>query len=140
MLFLGLNSCICLGGFSVYENRRRIIKSRPQILIGTPGRLKQLVSELECVNLFSVNFVGLIQADKFLQNLGNDSQSILTDFSAVLSLLPIGYNYLSISSVTDLDISPLFGSNHINCHESDLICPVLGKRQNLDEFYEEYLR
>ena len=40
LVYFGFSSVLCLGGSSVYENRREIVRSRPQILLGTPGRIK----------------------------------------------------------------------------------------------------
>ena len=65
---------ICCGGetSSVYQNRNLLLQTEPSLIVGTPGRIKQLLSEIECINVNPIKSIFLLHSNKFLQNLVNE--------------------------------------------------------------------
>ncbi|XP_052190800.1 DEAD-box ATP-dependent RNA helicase 13 [Diospyros lotus] len=58
-----------VGGMST-EKQERLLKSRPEIVVGTPGRLWELMSggEIHLVELHSLSFFVLDEADRMVEN------------------------------------------------------------------------
>jgi superfamily II DNA/RNA helicase len=61
---LGLYSVVCVGGMSI-GNQIRALSRRPQVVIGTPGRLKDLVNR-HVLKLKDVSVLVLDEADQML--------------------------------------------------------------------------
>lgn len=61
---LGLYSVVCVGGMSI-GNQIRALSRRPQVVIGTPGRLKDLVNR-HVLKLKDVKILVLDEADQML--------------------------------------------------------------------------
>ena len=60
----GLRSALCIGGADMYR-QIRALRAHPSFVIGTPGRLKDLV-ERKVLNLSSFNHVVLDEVDRML--------------------------------------------------------------------------
>lgn len=56
-----------IGGTSVVENKRRLKRNRPQVLVGTPGRILDLFSRGDFSGS-AVEILVLDEADELLQN------------------------------------------------------------------------
>ncbi|KAK9288715.1 hypothetical protein L1049_017178 [Liquidambar formosana] len=58
-----------VGGMSM-EKQERLLKARPEVIVGTPGRLWELMSSREnhLVELHSLSFFVLDEADRMIQN------------------------------------------------------------------------
>ena len=60
-------------GSTIVENKRQILcrlgEDRPSILVGTPGRLKQLVLE-EIIEPLGVKQLIIVESDLFVRNYG----------------------------------------------------------------------
>lgn len=41
--YLGINSILLVGGVSIDENKRKILEESPQIVVGTPGRIQDVI-------------------------------------------------------------------------------------------------
>jgi len=61
---LGLYSAVCVGGMSI-GNQIRALSRRPQVVIGTPGRLKDLVNR-HVLKLKDLSILVLDEADQML--------------------------------------------------------------------------
>ncbi len=77
---LGITSVLCIGGMSIYRQKNEL-KLNPQFVIGTPGRIKDLISER---GLFLTGFrrVVLDEADRMV-DIG-----FIEDIKYFISLLP----------------------------------------------------
>lgn len=58
---------LTIGGTSVVQNKREIKKNKPQVLIGTPGRILDLFSRGDFTGS-GVEMLILDEADELLQN------------------------------------------------------------------------
>ncbi|XP_047310917.1 DEAD-box ATP-dependent RNA helicase 13 [Impatiens glandulifera] len=58
-----------VGGMST-EKQERLLKSRPEVIVGTPGRLWELMSrgEIHLIELHSLSFFVLDEADRMIEN------------------------------------------------------------------------
>lgn len=65
----GINILPIVGGMST-EKQERLLRRRPQIIVGTPGRLWELMSggEEHLVELHSLSFFVLDEADRMIEN------------------------------------------------------------------------
>jgi ATP-dependent RNA helicase RhlE len=75
----GLRSAICIGGAG-FPNQLRALAARPNFVIGTPGRLKDLISR-KALDLSTFNNVVLDEADRMLD------MGFIKDIREILSLL-----------------------------------------------------
>ena len=89
----GQISDLCVGGIesSITQNRKSLLATNPAILVGTPGRLKQIVSECGYVSTAHINSIGVMHVDKFFKNyqpgLQHQNQSIFSDFLPLFRIL-----------------------------------------------------
>ncbi|KAF5950631.1 hypothetical protein HYC85_012624 [Camellia sinensis] len=73
-----------VGGMST-EKQERLLKARPEIVVGTPGRLWELMSggELHLIELHSLSFFVLDEADRMIEN------GHFHELQSIIDLLPM---------------------------------------------------
>ncbi|KAL6293654.1 hypothetical protein ACE6H2_001796 [Prunus campanulata] len=73
-----------VGGMSM-EKQERLLKARPEIVVGTPGRLWELMSggEKHLVELHSLSFFVLDEADRMIEN------GYFRELQSIIDLLPV---------------------------------------------------
>ncbi|XP_076897165.1 DEAD-box ATP-dependent RNA helicase 13-like [Bidens hawaiensis] len=89
-----------VGGMST-EKQERLLNGRPEIVVGTPGRLWELMSggELHLVELHSLSFFVLDEADRMIDN------GHFQELQSIVDMLPMvreGHAEDSENCVTDL--------------------------------------
>lgn len=87
---LGLYSVVCVGGMSI-GNQIRALSRRPQVVIGTPGRLKDLVNR-HVLKLKEVEILVLDEADQMLD------MGFIVDIKFLVSQLPDARQSLCFSA------------------------------------------
>jgi superfamily II DNA/RNA helicase len=83
-------SAICVGGVNI-NGQIRQIKRGPQVIIGTPGRLKDLLNQ-GILRLSNVHTLVLDEADRMLD------MGFINDIRAIVSLLPTDRQTLCFSA------------------------------------------
>lgn len=73
-----------VGGMST-EKQERLLKARPEIVVGTPGRLWELMSgaEVHLVELHSLSFFVLDEADRMIEN------GHFHELQSIIDMLPV---------------------------------------------------
>ena len=94
-------SAICVGGVGIF-GQIKDLRRRPAFVIGTPGRLKDLLERGE-LNLDSFNSVVLDEADRMLD------MGFVHDMREILSLLPEPRHTLFFSATLSPEIKRLVG-------------------------------
>ncbi|XP_015887722.3 DEAD-box ATP-dependent RNA helicase 13 [Ziziphus jujuba] len=76
-----------VGGMST-EKQERLLKSRPEIIVGTPGRLWELMSggDKHLVELHSLSFFVLDEADRMIEN------GHFRELQSIVDMLPVHIN------------------------------------------------
>lgn len=97
---LGLYSALIVGGVPA-ERQIRELKRRPNFIIGTPGRLKDMMNR-RFINLQNINTLVLDEADRMLD------MGFLPDIRAILSETPRDRQTLFFSATITPEISVLF--------------------------------
>lgn len=87
---LGIRSVLCIGGVSSSRQKGEL-KQHPQFVIGTPGRMKDLISE-KALSLDTFRTVVLDEADRMV-DIG-----FINDIKYFISLLPIDRQSLFFSA------------------------------------------
>ena len=87
---LGIYSALCIGGTNIYRQRNQLARS-PNFVIGTPGRIKDLVGQ-RCLNLSLFKNVVLDEADRMV-DIG-----FIDDIKYFISLLPVDRQSLFFSA------------------------------------------
>ena len=59
-----LTSFLIIGGMELKEQRKKLLVEKPNIVIGTPGRIKDLIDK-EWLSLENLSVLILDEADKF---------------------------------------------------------------------------
>uniref|UniRef100_A0A1I7ULV0 RNA helicase n=1 Tax=Caenorhabditis tropicalis TaxID=1561998 RepID=A0A1I7ULV0_9PELO len=77
----GARTAVCIGGSAHKFNQNDLKNTRPHIVIGTPGRIAQLV-KLGSLNMSHVDFFVLDEADKLMDDVFRD------DINYVINALP----------------------------------------------------
>ena len=77
---------LVIGGIDIKEQRRKLIVDRPTIIVGTPGRIKEMIDK-EWISLASVNTVVVDEADKFCCSSAQQNQSGVKFFEDMASLI-----------------------------------------------------
>lgn len=77
---MGLNSALCIGGANMFYQKKDLLRS-PSFVIGTPGRIKDLIRQ-NALNLNQFNNVVLDETDRMV-DIG-----FLADIKYFISLLP----------------------------------------------------
>lgn len=98
---LGIYGAVCVGGASIY-NQLSELRRRPQFVIGTPGRLKDLL-ERKALALQYFNTAVLDEADRMLD------MGFINDMRNILSLLPEHRHTLFFSATLSPEIEKLIG-------------------------------
>lgn len=96
---LGLYSALVVGGVPV-DRQIRDLKRRPNFIIGTPGRLKDLMNR-RYVNLENVNTLVLDEADRMLD------MGFLPDIRAIVTAMPSDRQTLLFSATITPEISAI---------------------------------
>ena len=96
---LQLYAALCVGGASMHY-QITAIKRRPQVVIGTPGRLKDLVNQ-GVLQLGGANFLVLDEADRMLD------MGFIRDIRYLISKLPAKRQSLCFSATITPDIERL---------------------------------
>ena len=98
---LGIFSAICVGGAAIGPQISDL-RRNPQFVIGTPGRLKDLI-ERRVLNLSTFNTVVLDEADRMLD------MGFIADMRQILSLMPTPRHTLFFSATLSPEIERLIG-------------------------------
>ena len=97
--YLPFKSAVIFGGVDIYP-QKRILKKGVDIVIATPGRLLDLVSQ-ECVDLRNVEFLVLDEADRMLD------MGFMHSIKKILSILPKNRQSLLFSATFSPEIKKL---------------------------------
>lgn len=65
--FQGLNCALCIGGVDLKQDRAKFAKKPCQIVVGTPGRINQLI-EMGVLKLHDIELLILDEADKLMDD------------------------------------------------------------------------
>ena len=98
---LMLNSVVCVGGANI-EPQVRVLRKDPAFVIGTPGRLKDLMERRE-LNLSKFGTVVLDEADRMLD------MGFIDDMRFILSKMPEKRHTLFFSATMEPSIERLIG-------------------------------
>lgn len=98
---LGLYGAVCVGGASIGLQLREL-KRHPTFVIGTPGRLKDLL-ERKALRLDDFNTAVLDEADRMLD------MGFIHDMRKILALLPTPRHTLFFSATLSPEIEKLIG-------------------------------
>ncbi|HVY72709.1 MAG TPA: DEAD/DEAH box helicase [Candidatus Paceibacterota bacterium] len=98
---LGIYAAICVGGAGIGP-QIGALRRRPQFVIGTPGRLKDLI-ERKALNLSTFNTAVLDEADRMLD------MGFINDMKTILALLPTPRHTLFFSATLSREIEALIG-------------------------------
>jgi superfamily II DNA/RNA helicase len=102
---LNLYSVLCIGGVSMFQQKQGL-KRNPQIVIGTPGRLKDLKNQGK-LNIASFNNIVLDEVDRMLD------MGFLPDVRFIISHLPKIRQSLFFSATVSPEIQKLIqGFSH----------------------------
>ncbi|HEY6018519.1 MAG TPA: DEAD/DEAH box helicase [Candidatus Paceibacterota bacterium] len=99
---LGIYGAVCVGGASIY-NQLSELRRKPQFVIGTPGRLKDLL-ERKALQLNTFNTAVLDEADRMLD------MGFINDMRMILGLLPTPRHTLFFSATLSTEVEKLIGS------------------------------
>ncbi len=98
--FFPLSSVACIGGANIRSQIFSIKKRRPSFIIGTPGRLKDLM-ERRVINLSKFNNVVLDEVDRMLD------MGFINDIKEIISLLPEQRQSLFFSATISREVDNL---------------------------------
>jgi ATP-dependent RNA helicase RhlE len=98
---LRLNSVVCVGGANINPQMAGL-RRNPQVVIGTPGRLKDLL-ERRALNLSTFSIAVLDEADRMLD------MGFIHDMRKILALLPSPRHTLFFSATLSTEIERLIG-------------------------------
>lgn len=99
---LGLYSALIVGGVSA-DRQIRDLKRRPHFIIGTPGRLKDMMNR-RLLKLDNINTLVLDESDRMLD------MGFLPDIREILSSIPEDRQTLFFSATITPEISTLFNT------------------------------
>ena len=99
---LGIYNAICVGGASIGPQISQL-RRKPNFVIGTPGRLKDLL-ERKALNLSTFSTVVLDEADRMLD------MGFINDMRTILSLMPTPRHTLFFSATLSPEIEKLIGA------------------------------
>lgn len=94
-----LYSAVCVGGMNIRAQIQQLAR-HPHLIIGTPGRLKDLLDQ-RALNLSHVNFFVLDEADRMLD------MGFMPDLKAIMAYLPQKRQSLCFSATITPEISRL---------------------------------
>jgi len=99
---LGIYGAVCVGGANINVQMREL-RRHPQFVIGTPGRLKDLI-ERKSLNLGEFGTAVLDEADRMLD------MGFIHDMRNILGLLPSPRHTLFFSATLSPEIEKLIGA------------------------------
>ena len=99
---LGIIDAVCVGGTGLGP-QINVLRRRPHFVIGTPGRLKDLLAR-RAFTLSEFGSVVLDEADRMLD------MGFIHDMRAILSLLPVERHTLFFSATISYDVEKLIDS------------------------------
>jgi superfamily II DNA/RNA helicase len=99
---LNISSALCIGGANIYRQITSIRKN-PNFIIGTPGRIKDLI-EKRAINLSQFNNVVLDEADRMV-DIG-----FINDIKYLITLLPLNRQSLFFSATVSGKVSEILTS------------------------------
>jgi len=99
---LNLNSVVCVGGAGI-DPQIRVLRRKPAFVIGTPGRLKDLMERRE-LDLSKFGTVVLDEADRMLD------MGFIPDMRFILGHMPENRHTLFFSATMSREIENLIGS------------------------------
>ena len=98
---IGIGSISCIGGSNIRE-QMRALRNKHNFVIGTPGRLKDLM-ERKCLRIEEFKTVVLDEADRMLD------MGFITDIKFILKGMPYDRHSLFFSATFSPDIEKLVG-------------------------------
>jgi superfamily II DNA/RNA helicase len=98
---LNINAVTCVGGAAI-EPQLRVLRRKPNFVIGTPGRLKDFIERRE-LDLSTFGTVVLDEADRMLD------MGFIGDMREILALMPKPRHTLFFSATLSKDIEKLIG-------------------------------
>ncbi len=99
---LQVNAVTCVGGAGI-EPQIRVLRRNPNVVIGTPGRLKDLIERRE-LDLRSFATVVLDEADRMLD------MGFIGDMREILAIMPKDRHTLFFSATLSREIEALIGA------------------------------
>lgn len=96
---MGIFSVVCVGGASIVP-QKRALRHRNNFIIGTPGRLKDLIDQ-KCIRLSEFKSVVLDEADRMLD------MGFVHDVTSMMSQMPADRHTLFFSATTAPEVSAL---------------------------------
>lgn len=94
-----VSSLLCIGGVSLYHQKRTLLRN-PEIVIGTPGRIKDL-NQQGCINFSNYQTVILDEVDRMLD------MGFITDIRFIVGKLPVERQSLFFSATIPPSVRPL---------------------------------
>ncbi|OGD95860.1 hypothetical protein A3A48_03880 [Candidatus Curtissbacteria bacterium RIFCSPLOWO2_01_FULL_37_9] len=115
---MAITSAICIGGASYLKQKRDLLHN-PNFVIGTPGRIKDLIGQ-KCLDLSQFNNVVLDEVDRMV-DIG-----FIADIKYFISLLPVNRQSLFFSATISTKVNEIiqtFVKNPItiSVKENDII-------------------
>lgn len=120
-------SCLCIGG-SYIRNQIHEIRRNPHVIIGTPGRLKDLI-ERKALNLSVFNTIILDEVDRMLD------MGFIQDIKYLISLLPPKRQSLFFSATVSNPIKTI-----IQSFLTDPITIAMKKREGSEHINQDIVR
>ncbi|HEY4489357.1 MAG TPA: DEAD/DEAH box helicase [Candidatus Paceibacterota bacterium] len=99
---LNINSVTCVGGAGI-DPQLRVLRRHPNFVIGTPGRLKDLI-ERKALDLSNFNTVVLDEADRMLD------MGFIDDMRHIIGFMPQARHTLFFSATLSREIEKLIGA------------------------------
>ncbi|OGG16949.1 hypothetical protein A3D77_06105 [Candidatus Gottesmanbacteria bacterium RIFCSPHIGHO2_02_FULL_39_11] len=94
-----VSSLLCIGGVSMYHQKRTLLRN-PEIVIGTPGRIKDL-NQQGCINFSNYQTVILDEVDRMLD------MGFINDIRFIVGKLPSERQSLFFSATIPPSIRPV---------------------------------
>eukprot|EP00347_Sterkiella_histriomuscorum_P016558 403352736 len=69
-----LSTYLLIGGLDIKQQRKWLLVNKPNIIIGTPGRIKEILIDKEWLSLQNLNTLVIDEADKFCINFQKDNK------------------------------------------------------------------
>jgi ATP-dependent RNA helicase UAP56/SUB2 len=96
-----IKTAVCYGGVPVQANKNTLRDEKPHIVIGTPGRILQLVEE-KALDLKQVKHFILVECDKMLESL-----DMRRDVQKIFKMTPHDKQVMMFSATLAEDIRPI---------------------------------
>jgi len=96
-----VKTAVLFGGIPVQTNKATLEKDKPQIVIGTPGRILQLVEE-KALDLKQLKHFVLDECDKMLESL-----DMRRDVQKIFKMTPHDKQIMMFSATLSDDVRPI---------------------------------